>query len=80
MERDRGTAPGFMDGPSTKARCAHCAKKLPLTAAACRCDKLLCAAHRCPEDHGCTFDYRAAGRALLRANMPVIACPKLERV
>ena len=67
---------------SIKLRCAHlgCTKKLPLTAMACRCSKLLCDAHRYPEDHGCTFDYRAAGRALLRAHNPVIACPKLERV
>ena len=41
---------------------------------------LLCGLHRYPEDHDCTFDYRAAGRAMLHANNPVITCSKLERV
>lgn len=64
------------------ARCTHmgCVKKLPLTAVACRCNRLLCGMHRYPEDHGCTFDYRAAGRTMLSANNPVITCSKLERV
>jgi hypothetical protein len=61
-------------------RCAECNKKVPLTALVCRCSKRLCGMHRYPEDHECTFDYRAEGLALLYANNPVIAFPKLERV
>lgn len=77
---------GIMDSSSsplhesTTNRCAECKKKVPLSALVCRCSKRLCGMHRYPEDHGCTFDYRAAGRALLYASNPVIAFPKLERV
>lgn len=64
----------------TTNRCAECNKKVPLTALVCRCSKRLCSMHRYPEDHGCTFDYRAEGLARLYASNPVIAFPKLERV
>lgn len=71
-----------MDHDTTRRRCAHsgCQKKLPLCAFKCRCDATFCGAHRYPEDHACSFDFRGAGQAALRASNPVIQFSKLERV
>ncbi|XP_020588139.1 zinc finger A20 and AN1 domain-containing stress-associated protein 2-like [Phalaenopsis equestris] len=46
-----------------RLRCSKCDRKVGLVMAAikCRCNSIFCAAHRLPEQHDCTFDYR--GRA-----------------
>lgn len=63
-----------------KARCAFCAKRLGLLGLECRCGKLLCTAHRQPEEHCCQFDYREAGRAKLAEDNPLVSCSKIERL
>mmetsp|Transcript_6779 Transcript_6779/g.7417 ORF Transcript_6779/g.7417 Transcript_6779/m.7417 type:complete len:130 (+) Transcript_6779:93-482(+) len=43
-----------------KRRCnfPNCRKKLSFTAIECRCGVKFCPAHRLPEDHECTFDFK----------------------
>ncbi|XP_010913090.1 zinc finger A20 and AN1 domain-containing stress-associated protein 4 [Elaeis guineensis] len=43
-------------------RCAACQKRMGLTGFRCRCGETYCGAHRYPERHGCSFDYKAVGR------------------
>ncbi|KAL6845499.1 hypothetical protein ACP4OV_024994 [Aristida adscensionis] len=42
-------------------RCMACMKKVGLTGFVCRCGKTYCGRHRYAEEHGCSFDFRAAG-------------------
>ncbi|PKU87979.1 AN1-type zinc finger protein 5 [Dendrobium catenatum] len=64
----------------TKQSCSKCDRKvgLAMRAIKCRCNGVFCAAHRLPEDHGCTFDYRTAGRLLLEEANPLIKAEKLN--
>lgn len=62
-------------------RCSVCGKKTGLTNAySCRCSNNFCAAHRYPEAHSCTFDYKTEGRKLLEQNNPVVTAPKLPKI
>jgi predicted nucleic acid binding AN1-type Zn finger protein len=58
-------------------RCSaeDCKKKLALTDMACKCSGVYCSAHRMPETHACSFDFRAQQRDNLMKYMssPVIA-------
>ena len=54
------------------ARCTVCDRRLPIVPVQCRCRAPLCRRHVAPEQHGCSFDYRAEGRALVRQRNPRI--------
>ncbi|XP_010911243.1 zinc finger A20 and AN1 domain-containing stress-associated protein 5 [Elaeis guineensis] len=63
---------------SQTSRCTACRKRVGLTGFKCRCGSTYCGGHRYPEQHGCTFDFKAAGReAIARAN-PVVKAHKLD--
>ncbi|XAR60504.1 hypothetical protein NMG60_11033916 [Bertholletia excelsa] len=54
-----------------KRRCERCNKRTGLTGFRCRCGGTFCGVHRYAEEHSCTFDYKAFGRAILaKANPP----------
>ena len=57
---------------STARKCFKCDKRVRLSSVACRCGLLFCSKHAQPEDHGCSFDYKAHGRALLMSKNPHI--------
>lgn len=61
-------------------RCGTCRKRVGLTGFTCRCGVTCCGAHRYPEGHGCTFDYRAAGREEIARANPVVKAEKLDRI
>ena len=64
-----------------RQRCSVCTKKLGLaTTFTCRCGLLLCAQHRYPETHRCTFDYKGTGREVLRHQNPVVTAVKLPKI
>lgn len=67
-----------------RKRCYKCNKKVQLMIATgfkCKCSFVFCALCRAPEEHGCTFDYQAAGKAALRKTIgPKIEAAKLERI
>ncbi|KAG5176557.1 hypothetical protein JKP88DRAFT_335451 [Tribonema minus] len=48
-----------------KARCFGCNKKVGLTGMACRCGYVYCSKHRYPEEHACTYDFKASERTQL---------------
>ncbi|XP_008788284.2 zinc finger A20 and AN1 domain-containing stress-associated protein 5 [Phoenix dactylifera] len=63
---------------SQTGRCTACRKRVGLTGFKCRCGATYCGTHRYPEQHGCTFDFKVAGReAIARAN-PVVKARKLD--
>ncbi|XP_012600073.1 AN1-type zinc finger protein 4 isoform X1 [Microcebus murinus] len=65
----------------TKKHCFLCGKKTGLaTSYECRCGKNFCASHRYAETHGCTYDYKSAGRRYLQEANPVINAPKLPKI
>ncbi|MCL7046581.1 hypothetical protein MKW94_014442 [Papaver nudicaule] len=60
------------------SRCLTCRKRVGLTGFKCKCGITFCSTHRYPEQHGCTFDYKAVGRdAITKAN-PIVKAEKLE--
>ena len=66
-----------------KPRCAEteCRKKINITNSySCRCELAFCAAHRHPEAHACSHDYKTEGRKLLAASHPAITVPKLPKI
>lgn len=63
-----------------KNRCPCCEKRLALTDYDCRCGTRYCSAHRLPEAHNCSYDFRAANRTVLGAQLIRIVSDKLERV
>lgn len=56
--------------------CAQC-KKVSHVSATCRCNMTLCLKHLDGATHGCTFDYKAAHRAELLKNNPVVKAEKV---
>jgi len=36
----------------------NCSKKLKISDLKCKCDSLFCSAHRLPESHDCSFNYK----------------------
>ena len=61
-------------------RCAQCKKKLNLLPFRCSCGSYFCAAHRQPEQHSCTFDYKTVGIRKLSEENPLVQAEKLNRL
>ena len=75
--------PPIIEQPAStepKNRCGVCRKKLKLTDLECRCSARFCANHRPPEEHACTYDYKAAGRTQLSKNLEKAVADKVERI
>ena len=49
--------------------CSKCRKRT-IIVFNCKCGKDFCSRCKYPEDHNCTFDYKAAQRDKLRINNP----------
>ncbi|KAJ4748188.1 A20/AN1-like zinc finger family protein [Rhynchospora pubera] len=61
-------------------RCMICRKRVGLTGFRCRCGDLFCGAHRYSDTHDCSFDYKAAGRAEIMKNNPVVRAAKIIKI
>lgn len=63
-------------------RCSftNCKRKLPLTAITCRCNLQFCDNHRMPEDHECSYDYKAEGRKQMEKQLSTIVFTKKELI
>ena len=58
-----------------------CKKKLTLTSLQCKCEMKFCDMHRYPEDHACSFDYIAQGKANLQKYMSTaVIAKKVEAI
>ncbi|CAN4127451.1 unnamed protein product [Withania somnifera] len=65
--------------PAVSNRCLTCKKKVGVVGFKCRCGCTLCGAHRYPEQHGCTFDFKAKGKEEIAKTNPVIKADKIVR-
>jgi predicted nucleic acid binding AN1-type Zn finger protein len=63
--------------PKENKRCPTCRHKLALTDFACRCGPKFCSAHRLPESHSCTFDFRERDRAVLSNQLVKVVADKM---
>lgn len=61
------------------SRCMECNKKIGLTGFKCKCGYFYCSTHRYADSHKCDFDYKAAGRAELAKNNPLVVADKVTR-
>ncbi|EEF38511.1 zinc finger A20 and AN1 domain-containing stress-associated protein 3 isoform X2 [Ricinus communis] len=61
-------------------RCLTCRKRVGLTGFKCRCEMVFCGTHRYPEQHGCTFDFKAMGKKQIAKANPVVKAEKLEKI
>jgi AN1-like Zinc finger len=64
---------------SSKSGCAKCRRKTMMTIK-CKCEKTFCFECRYPEDHECSFDFRADQKEKLRRDNPVVISEKLEKL
>lgn len=69
-------------GAAAPCRCNidTCKKKLGLTGFKCRCGLTFCGAHRAPESHACSFDFKALGRERIASENPLVAAQKVTRL
>jgi hypothetical protein len=65
-----------------RKRCTVCKKKLTLDYFSCKCsdDIILCAQHRLPHAHGCTYDHRKDQQSKIEKQNPVVKHDKLETI
>ncbi|PKA66074.1 Zinc finger A20 and AN1 domain-containing stress-associated protein 6 [Apostasia shenzhenica] len=61
-------------------RCSVCRKRAGLMGFKCRCGSAFCSAHRYPESHNCSFDFKAAGREAIAKENPVVKAEKIEKI
>jgi len=45
--------------------------------AKCKCEKLHCLAHRAPEDHECSFDFKMENKKYLEGTVVAVIKPKV---
>ncbi|XP_010515753.1 PREDICTED: zinc finger A20 and AN1 domain-containing stress-associated protein 6-like [Camelina sativa] len=64
----------------TPNRCTTCRKRVGLTGFKCRCGTTFCGAHRYPEVHGCTYDFKSAGREEIAKANPLVKAAKLQKI
>ena len=63
-----------------KKRCWTCRKKVGFTGIECRCGYVFCGAHRYPDQHQCTFDFKTFDREKIsKANQKIVA-DKIQRI
>ncbi|CAA2988394.1 zinc finger a20 and an1 domain-containing stress-associated 1 [Olea europaea subsp. europaea] len=60
-------------------RCLSCNKKVGLTGFKCKCGSFFCGAHRYPEKHDCTFDFKVQGREAIAKANPIVKADKIQR-
>ncbi|PKA67173.1 Zinc finger A20 and AN1 domain-containing stress-associated protein 4 [Apostasia shenzhenica] len=77
---DPSAAPEVLSAHPPAGRCTSCRKKVGLTGFRCRCGKSFCGKHRYPEQHGCSFDFKAAGREAIARDNPVVKAAKLDKI
>jgi len=66
---------------TTKKKCTQCSKRLNLTNMfVCKCEGLFCSAHKYPDVHGCSFDYKTEWKKSLEKKNSGIGVSKLEKL
>lgn len=68
---------------SKSKRCIVCNKKIRSTLCdvmKCKCDSYVCAKHRFPDQHNCTYDFKTENKSKLRKEMPLVECEKVIKI
>lgn len=65
---------------SQPSRCSTCRKRVRLMGFGCRCGTTFCGTHRYPEQHGCPFDFKGAGREAIAKANPLVKAPKMDMI
>lgn len=65
---------------TNKSRCWNCRKKTGLTGFECRCGYTFCATHRYADQHACSFDFKAADRAVLEKAHQRVVASKVDKI
>ena len=60
-------------------RCEKCRKKT-IIEFTCRCEKKFCSRCRYPDEHDCTFDYKAYAKEKLKINNPLVINNKIDKI
>ena len=63
-----------------KYNCGKCNKLLTMYDYNCKCGIKYCMAHRYPELHNCTFDYKKDAQQKIKMSNPKITTHKLDRI
>ena len=72
------TAPAYF---FIKNSCFECDKKLKLhNTFECKCLHIFCRAHRFPDQHSCTFDFKKKWKEELEKKNPIIKTKKLDKI
>ncbi|KAK6937102.1 Zinc finger, AN1-type [Dillenia turbinata] len=72
--------PTRVDRGRITRRCSGCKRKVGLMGFRCRCGEIFCGEHRYSDRHDCSFDYKAAGRAAIARDNPVVRPAKILKV
>jgi predicted nucleic acid binding AN1-type Zn finger protein len=75
--QEKITSPMKIEKNHISNRCELCNKKVSLLGLKCRCNGLFCNSHRHSDAHDCTFDYKGAGKELLKKANPLVIPSKL---
>jgi len=59
--------------------CSKCSKKT-IIIFECRCKRKFCSRCKFPEDHKCSFDYKAESREKLKINNPKVINNKIDKI
>ncbi|XP_073003475.1 putative zinc finger A20 and AN1 domain-containing stress-associated protein 8 [Typha latifolia] len=75
------TSTSTTESPKVEDICDRCKKRIALAKRfKCKCGRTHCVAHRYPEEHACTFDFKAAGRKKLEKEFALLPGDKLHRI
>lgn len=59
--------------------CSKCKRKT-IILFNCRCENVFCGKCKFPEDHNCTFDFKAASKEKLKINNPLVINNKINKI
>ena len=79
-EKSNETCPKKESKKKKSNRCNKCRKKLGLLPIKCRCGEMYCNTCRYPEEHGCTFDFRAHAKEKIENENPVVKFNKINPI
>lgn len=63
-----------------KKKCFSCNKKVGLLGTECKCCFVFCNAHRLPESHNCSFDFREKGQKDLEKTVVKVSNGKIVKM
>ncbi|KAL9658328.1 hypothetical protein ABK040_015648 [Willaertia magna] len=69
-----------VNNSNIKPTCFICKENVDLMPFHCECGHVFCLDHRLPEEHTCTFDWKAKGRKELKKSLPKVVAEKVRKI